>query len=355
MKTYTHFLKRLCISIFLIHFFSPTFSQLELPQKEVTYKEIHTLFQAIGTYDKMIIETDLDSLIINKRSGTDQPATITFKGENQTDLKFQIKVKARGKYRRVKCDIPPLKLNFSKSEISDLGLYRFFDKLKLVTHCYLDGSVNNAILKEHWVYKLYNNVSNHSFNTNQYSITYQHTNDPNRKIEGEGFIIEPNNEMAFRNDAELIDSLGVRLKDITPKSFHQLNMFNYMIGNTDWNIIMQKNVKFLRIKNEKNLIAVPYDFDNCKFVDAPYMIYYPDAKVVKTDNRYIKEKFLSKEALHQEMAFFKSKNNDTQLHCYLKCNKLLRSEKLNMKSYLNQFFKKLKRKKKMEALFLEDK
>jgi len=352
MRTHTHFLKGICLSIFLFHFLSSAFSQLELPQKKVTYEEIQTLFQTIGIYDKMVIETNLDSLIMNKRSGTDQPATISFQGKNQPELKFKIKIKARGKYRRVKCDLPPLKLNFSKSDIGDLGLYRFFDKLKLVTHCYLDGSVNNVVLKEHWVYKMYNNLTEHSFNINQFSIIYQHTNDPSRKMEGEGFIIEPNEEMAFRNDSELVDSLGIKLNGITPESFHHLVMFNYMIGNTDWNISMQKNIKFLRIENTKDLVAVPYDFDNCKFVDAPYMVFYPDAKVIKYDNRHIKEKFLSKEALHQEMEFFKSKCDDSSLHCFNQCDKLLRSEKLNMKSFLKPFFKDMKRKKKMEELFL---
>ena len=267
MRTHTFFLKSYSLAFSLFLFSFSAFSQLEFPEKKVSYDDIHTLFQAIGNYDKIVISTDLDSLFLKKRSTTDQPAIISFHGENQPNLQFNIKVKGRGKYRRVKCDLPPLKLNFSKSEIADLGLFRNFDKLKLVTHCYLDGRVNNVVIKEHWVYKMYNSVSQHSFNVNPYSVVYQHIDDPNRTIEGEGFIIEPNEEMAFRNDAELVDTLGVKNSNITPESFHHFVMFNYMIGNTDWKFSLQKNMKFLRFENDKNLVVVPYDFDNSKFVD----------------------------------------------------------------------------------------
>ena len=338
--------------IFVIHFSSIAFSQLELPEENIVYEDIQTLFQKIGTYDKMIIQTDLDSLIENKRSRGHQPATILFKGENLPDLSFKTKLKARGKYRRSKCEIPPLKINFSKSELTDIGLFRNFDKLKLVTHCLMDGSINNVVLKEHWVYKMYNNLTTNSFNVNLFTVIYQHDKDLNRQFEGEGFILEPNEEMALRNQGEILDTLGLKNNEVTAQSYHRFLMFNYMIGNTDWKVSIQKNMKFLRKKGSNKIVIVPYDFDNCKLVDAPYMSLYPDAKKVQLDNRYVKQKFWSKAELHQEIDLFTSLKKNPKLHCYTGCDKLLRSEKLAMKSYLKPFFKKIKNKKKMEKLFL---
>ena len=352
MRTHTLSVKGYSLFIFLFYFSFTTYSQQESFLEKPTYEEVQTLFQKIGTYDKMVIQTNLDSLMLNKKSRGDQPATIFFHGENQPILKFQTKIKARGKFRRVKCDIAPLKLNFSKSELVDYGLYRNFDKLKLVTHCYLDGSVNDVVLKEHWVYKMHNHISDYSFQVKLFTVIYEHDNDPSRTIEGEGFIIEPDVEMAYRNNTEIVDSMGTKIQDVTPDSYHNLLMFNYMIGNTDWNIPMQKNMKFLRKDGIAKLIIVPYDFDNCKLVDAPYMSLYPDAKVVKLDNRYAKEKFLSKDALHQKISFFKPLNIKSKLFCFHQCEKLKRGEKLNMQSYLRPFFKSIKKKKKMGKLFL---
>ena len=352
MKTNLFAFKGICSVVFFFSLLFQTYAQDDLSEV-IKYEDVQTLFQKLGTYDKMVIKTDLDSLTINKKTSDDQPATILFYGENQPILKLKSKIKARGKYRRVKCDIPPLKLNFSKSELSDLGLYRNFDKLKLVTHCFNNGKMSDVVLKEHWVYKMYNSVSEYSFNVKLFPIVYIHNKDNKRRLEGEGFILEPNEEMAFRNNAVIVDTLATKSTDVTKDSYHNHLMFSYMIGNTDWDFSMQKNMKFLRFEGKKKLVSVPYDFDNCKLVDAPYMSLYPDAKEVKLDNRYIKKKFFSKEDLHAKMAQFKTLGVYSGLHCYRKCERLQRSEKLKVKSYLNPFFKSLKKKKKLEELFLE--
>jgi len=353
MKTSMLRLNNISLLIFFLSFSLQVHSQVDSLDEIIKYEDVQTLFQKLGTYDKMVVKTDLDSLQINKRTSDDQPATILFYGENQPILRFKTKIKARGKYRRVKCDIPPLKLNFSKSELSDMGLYRNFDKLKLVTHCFLDGKLNDVVLKEHWVYKMYNSVSDYSFNVKLFQIVYVDNKDANRKWEGEGFFLEPNAEMAFRNQGEIVDSFAVKNTDVTTDSYHHLLMFNYMVGNTDWDISKQKNMKFLRCSKNKRLIIVPYDFDNCKLVDAPYMSLYPDAKEVKLDNRYVKKKFSSKEGLYEKMALFKMLGEESKLHCYMKCERLNRIEKLKMKGYLKPFFKSLKKKKKIEKLLLE--
>ena len=83
------------------------------------------------------------------------------------------------------------------------------------------------------------------------------------------------------------------------------------------------------------------------------MTLYPDAKTLKLDNRHVKQKFFSKEGLHEKMALFMRLGEDSKLHCYTKCERLNRSEKLKMKGYLKPFFKCLKKKKKLEKIFLE--
>ena len=346
------YLKSLCLSIC---FFTTLFSinaQDDLPPT-IKYEEVQTLFQQLGTYDKMVIKTDLDSVMINKKFTDDQPATILFYGPELPVLKFKTKIKARGKYRRVKCDIPPLKLNFSKSELADLGLYRNFDKLKLVTHCSEEGRMDDVVLKEHWVYKMYNSVSDYSFNVKLFSVVYVDSKDRSRKWEGQGFILEPNEELAFRYDGQIVDTLATKIEDLTPKIYHHFLMFNYMIGNTDWHIATQKNMKFLRLKGEKKLMIIPYDFDNCRMVDAPYMTLYPDAKKRKLDNRHAKRKYSSKVELHEEINWFKTLNNESGIHCYVQCEKLSRNEKLKIKGYLKPFFKSLKKKKRLEREFLD--
>ena len=313
-----------------------------------------TLFQKLESYTKLVIQTDLDSMFLNKRLEEYQPATIYLYGDNQPRLKFKTKIKARGKFRRVKCEIPPLKINFSKSELAELGLNKKFDKFKLVSHCLLDGSANSSVLKEYSIYKMHNYISAYSFKVKSFTIIYQDNKKLSRTIRGEGFLLEPNKEMAFRNGGKLIDKLGTEASELTPESYHHLIMFNYMIGNTDWNISQQKNLKFLRKEGVDKLIVIPYDFDNCKLVDPPYMSSYPDTETARRDNRHVKEKFHSKEALYQEIEFFQALKS----HYLFICDEsegLYSVEKKRMKIYLKPFFKGLKKKDRMARMFLDEK
>ena len=352
MKINTQIIKSFSLFIFLFLSSISIYSQSKSSPKEITYEEITTLFQKLEVYSSLVIQTDLDSMFINKRIENEQPAIISFYGDDQPVLKFKAKIEARGKFRRVKCDIPPLKLNFSKSELAELGLHKKFDKFKLVSHCFFDGSANDALLKEYCVYKMHNHISPYSFRVRPFTIIYQDSKNPWRVIKGECFLLEPNKEMAFRNGGKLVDAIGLTPEDFTAESYHHLIMFNYMIGNTDWNIIAQKNLKYLRKKGVEKLILVPYDFDHSKIVDPPYMSTYTASKRKRRDNRHVTERFHNREALFQELEFFQSLEIYQVAVCN-ECEKLHRSEKKRMRLYLKPFFKSIKEMKKMQELFLD--
>ncbi len=55
----------------------------------------------------------------------------------------------------------------------------------------------------------------------------------------------------------------------------RMAIFNYMIGNTDWSVPNQHNVRILSQSNAErpNLgIIVPYDFDYTGLVNADYAV-----------------------------------------------------------------------------------
>ena len=343
---------RLLKCLFLFIYLFQTSIQV-CAQSNLSSKKITTLFQKIDTYSSLLIQTDLDTLLLNKKLDEYyQPADISFHGTDLPVLKFKAKIKARGKFRRSKCDLPPLKINFSKSELSEQGLHKKFDKFKLVSHCLLNGASDDALLKEQCVYKMYNYVSEYSFRVKSFTVVYQDYKNPERIIRGECFLLEPNKEMAFRNGGELVDALGLSHNDVTPESYHHLILFNYMIGNTDWDIKQQRNIKFLRKEGNEKLIIVPYDFDNCKLVNPPY--FSPNMsnnKRRKRDNRYVEKKFDDKDALYQELLFFQALETYYLTSCD-ECEKLNRSEARKMKLYLKPFFKSIKNLTKMQSVFL---
>jgi len=252
-------------------------------------------------------------------------------------IDLSIKVKGRGKSRRNMCEMPPLKLNFKKADLANLGLHKEFDKLKLVTHCQLDGEMENLLLKEYWTYRFYNELSEHSFRVKLVQITYIDELDSKRQIESYAFVIENSNEMAHRIGGTIMNQYGVTCSKLVPNDYHNLLVFNYIIGNTDWDLRFQQNIKLVKIEGQEQLIVVPYDFDQAKLVDAPYIKVNKNLRIPRADNRYIMDQINDPLVLANSKEQFKNlKKKGFQTHN--NCPHLKRKDKKKMSRYLESFY-----------------
>ena len=119
---------------------------------------------------------------------------------------------------------------------------------------------DQTLLKEYWAYQLYQQITPNSFKVHLVKIIYRNTNKPEESTEHFAFLIENNQELADRIGGEMVSRFGVTPTKIDETSYHQAMMFNYMIGNLDWNIMHQRNVKYIQKDTSSPLIIVPYDF-----------------------------------------------------------------------------------------------
>ena len=213
------------------------------------FDSIQTLFQSIQQYERIEIVVNFDSLMAGRRKDTEQVAHITLKRQGQPNLELATKVRPRGKFRRATCDFPPLRLNFEKESLKAMNLYEEYDKLKLVTHCDAKGVAAKFLLKEYWTYKLFNEVTDSSFRVHLLAVTFVDAADSANKIESYAFVIENSDEMAHRLNGELVEGVGISTDAVAPNSYHDALVFNYMIGNSDWRINLQKNLKLVKHRN----------------------------------------------------------------------------------------------------------
>ena len=346
-KAYALFL---IISLYPFFAFSQLDSSIETPPVE----NLTTIFQELHDFDKLVITTNLDSLVQNKREGLWQMAKLQAFKDDKEGLNLKIQLRPRGKFRRMKCDLPPLKINFAKGDLDSLGLNKTFDKFKLVTHCLNNSEGEQIVMKEYWIYKMYEQVTEESYKTHLLEVTYVDENDALRTMNGRAFIIEPNEEMAHRIGGTVVDSLGVLPNQVAPTSYHNVLLFNYMIGNTDWKLHLQKNLRLVKKENSALFTLVPYDFDLSKIVNPPYMVMYPDAKKTDLNNRYAKGTFVDRDALISQIEKFQELKN-TGFKCFESCDVLSKKEKNQMKYYLSSFYKILKKEKQLIKVFLDTK
>ena len=322
-----------------------------IKKERPAFDSIETIFQRIQQYDKLSLTFNFDSLLINKKKDLQHPATMVLKGKDQTELVIHTKIKPRGKFRRMRCDFPPIRLNFKKSALKALNLYGKYDKLKMVTHCKNQKSNDIAILKEYWTYKMFNEVSDSSFRVHLLEITYIDETDTTNQIENHAIIIENADEMAHRLNGELVEGRGIQPTDLAPIPYQNVLLFNYMIGNTDWELKNQKNLKLVKHKNSKLYTVIPYDFGFAKIVSTSYLRMDKTVPNVDNNNRAAMGVFNDLKSLERGITKFQNLK-ETGFTCFNKCKYLGKKDKTEMAYFMKSFFKKTKKKQALVDIFL---
>ena len=227
----------------------------------------------IGFFDsdeilEVTLETDFKNLIKEKREGKYQPASLIIK-----DNSYAIRVKTRGNFRLENCGFPPIFLNFSKTEFAG-NTNENLKKIKLVNACKMQDSYTKLVLREYQIYRAYNLMTDKSFKVRLLKITYVDTSKKMNPVTKNGFVIEEDKMMAERLDGMIIKRKNIRDQACNLDEVIMLSIFQFMIGNTDWQIANLQNMRLVKLTDaaEPKPYAIPYDFDYTGMVNASYAV-----------------------------------------------------------------------------------
>lgn len=286
---------------------------------------------------EIILETDFSQFSREVRNLKPQNEQISFLSARGKNLQLSLKIQLRGVYRKQICDMPPLKLDFNKKDLEKQGLNPDFDKLKLVTHCLDEANSTQVLLKEFYTYKMYNQISPNSFRVHLVKITYINTQDKSEKMQKMAFLIESKAELASRMGGVPIEEWELPPSRVDKESYQNVMMFNYMIGNLDWSLRKQRNVKLIQPSRGGGIIIIPYDFDFSALVKPSYIVLNADFKQKSLQDRFCIGKFANEKELNGTIQRFLNAKNDL-FDCYTNSLGLRKSTKKKMNKYLNTFF-----------------
>ncbi|MCO6477014.1 MAG: hypothetical protein J5I94_10365 [Phaeodactylibacter sp.] len=292
-----------------------------------------------GQVIELVLKTDMDSLINKRRRDDYQPAELYFTDEDGVTTMWEVGVVPRGNYRRRICAFPPIRLNFSKGQLEERGLKPEYDKMKVVAPCLEEEkSGEDYVLKEYLVYKLYNQLTPNSYRVQLAQITYQDTESNYDKINHYAILIEETDELAARLGGVEFEGMNQPKEAFAAEAENLMSVFQYMIGNEDWDLVMLRNLKLVRPGDGGKLIPVPYDFDFSGFVNAPYAV--PNSKYGLTNIR--QRAFMGipveKDLLKKTLKHFRLYRN--HLRAVIRSFKLLGfSERMNAVDYLESFYR----------------
>lgn len=196
------------------------------------------------------------------------PVPIAFQTAEGSWDSLTSEMRARGIFRKKNCHFPPLRVRFKK-DAAEKTVFKGNKSLKLVIPCQAGKDYNLLILKEYLCYKLYETVSPFVFRTRLTDINFGEVNKNKAKdYQLQGFFIEDDDRLAKRAKGKIVEvSMHPLMMNDTNSVRHDL--FQYMIGNTDWSAAFQHNAKLLELPN-KRVIPLAYDFDMSGIVNAPY-------------------------------------------------------------------------------------
>ena len=309
------------------------------PIKEPSIKK--SLFDVLQNQEiqQVSLEMDMEALLNNRKTNEEIPAQFSFSGNNGLPQVLNVKVRSRGRFRRRICEMPPLKLNFKKGELKEVGLQKF-DSYKLVTHCINDEDARDNILKEFLAYQMYEKMTRYSFRTQLVEITYRDskTGEEQQQL---GFFIEDTDELAKRLNATRIkERYGSSLADLETNNAMLQTMFQYMIGNVDWEVVSLRNLKMMQPMNSEVPVIIPYDFDFSGFVNPSYAKARRDLGQQTPTQRVFLGKGLEKESWEKIVRYYKAKKPEI-LKTIDNCSLLSRAGKKEAKAYLMDFFNQL--------------
>jgi hypothetical protein len=224
------------------------------------------------------IEAPLTTLMEDRPEFLYLDGTFTFTGNDGAKQTVDLKLRTRGNYRRGKdhCDFAPIRLNFPKKQVADT-VFAGQDKLKLVTHC--KSNVSNyeqLVLREFLAYRIYQTLTDKSYGVRLLQVTYIDTegSEPMTRL---AFAIEDDDDVAKRVGMKPVDAPDIRYKDHDARQQNLVNVFEYLIGNTEYSLVRAEpnkscchNADLMSATGGAPYTPLPYDFDFAGIVNAPY-------------------------------------------------------------------------------------
>lgn len=223
-----------------------------------------------------------------KHKGEYHKAQMTCHVSDSFQVTHPVRVRARGEFRKNECLMPPYWINIRYAGIEADSL-RNVRKMKMVTRCKPSPAHEDLILKEYLVYKIYNILTDISFNVRLVRLTYIDTGKTKKNVsEDWAFLIEPEELMARRLGARMIKNDKLSIRTVNPEMLDLMSLFHYMVGQGDFSVTGRHNLKILALASPppQGFIPVPYDFDYCGLVDAPYAIPNEDWGYTDVKERY---------------------------------------------------------------------
>ena len=302
----------------------------------IAQRKMTTIMEAIGQNEgeRVTIEMDLTTIMAQRNNDSYFPAAVM----TDNGLTFKAEVRPRGKYRRKNAVYPPLKLKFKKKELIAAGMDTL-NEIKLVLPAFDNSMGDELVIREYLAYKMFEKLSPVHVKARLIRLTIKDTHVEKSKKNMFAILVEDAEETAARYNGVEVEEYGISPDSLAANQAALMVMFEYMIGNTDWDISMMRNVRLLRTQAGGKILSLPYDFDFSGLVSAPYASPSSDTGLKTVRDRFLMANGIKPDALKR--AVMNIRKNRQALYDICRNRFVSRETSDDMMLFLDTFFNQI--------------
>ncbi|MDH3274328.1 MAG: hypothetical protein OEM99_07275 [Gammaproteobacteria bacterium] len=191
--------------------------------------------------------------------------------------RIEVSIRTRGNFRREYCSLPPLQLNFKKSQVKKT-LFAGQDKLKLVAPCKSGVRFRQYVILEYLAYRTLEILTDYSFKTRLLRLTYVDSEEKLDPWTDIVFLIEDDSDVAKRLGLERIKIPRIEFDELDREKTALAELFQFLVANNDYSVLRAAegedcchNVEVMVGEGPDGpRIPIPFDFDMSGLVNASY-------------------------------------------------------------------------------------
>jgi len=205
------------------------------------------------------------------------PGQWTYVDADGVSQRLDVSIRIRGNFRKEYCELPPIRLNFKKSQVKGT-LFAGQDKLKLVSPCQNGLESQQTLLLEYLAYRTFEILTDNSFGARLIRLSYVDSENKKKSWTDLAFVIEDESDIAKRLKLDRVRVASNQFEDLDRPTTALVELFQLLISNHDYSVLKgpdgeyccHNSEMFTRKESADKRVPIPFDFDMSGLVNANY-------------------------------------------------------------------------------------